>query len=358
MPDVESNPLFGLLTDALRAGPGSPEWHQAVGKLRADGLADSDEYRLLVAVREHLESGREYRSIRAGPGFTRRVMAAVEQERRHGRRPSGVPVANAIAVVAGVVVLGLLVALAYQLFPRGGAGGGGETVEELEQTYFPTELAAARFDGAVPAGWRTVGALPLEAGRTGLRPAPATQPGAPSTTAAPTTVATSPEPVGGAVVAPAALPATDPFAAVVQLRPGRPTDDLIVQVFVSAEGDFSPDKATTANELVWLIQGTKQKVVVGDRVEAEAPRTEPAATANGGGGSGGGSSGAAKADPLTVRVVVGKQQAVVSVGSQRLWAGPHGLANKPRTVGVRFIRVDGTKPAEPSVVQSVRVLKK
>jgi hypothetical protein len=67
---------------------------------------------------------------------------------------------------------------------------------------------------------------------------------------------------------------------------------------------------------------------------------------------------AAKADPLTVRVVVGRQQAVVSVGSQRMWAGPHGLANKPRTVGVRFIRVDGTKPADPSVVQSVRVLKK
>ncbi len=41
MPDIESNPLFGLLTDALRAGPGSPEWHQAIGRLRADGLPSS-----------------------------------------------------------------------------------------------------------------------------------------------------------------------------------------------------------------------------------------------------------------------------------------------------------------------------
>src|SRR4051812_48367275 len=67
MPDaVETNPLFPLLTDALRAGPGSPEWHQAVAKLRAEGLADSDEYKLLVTVREHLASGRDYKSIRAG----------------------------------------------------------------------------------------------------------------------------------------------------------------------------------------------------------------------------------------------------------------------------------------------------
>ena len=340
MPDIESNPLFGLLTDALRAGPGSPEWHQAVGRLRADGLADSDEYRLLVAVRENLESGRDYRSIRAGPGFTRKVMEAVDRERQQGgNRPrAGLPVANVIAVLSGVVILGLLATLAYRLFPRGGGAGGEQTIEELEQTFFPTEVAAARFEGTVPAGWRTVGGLPLEPGKVGLRPAPATQPAV----AADTRPA---EPVGGAALAPAALPADEPFAVVVQLKPGRPTEDLIVQVFVSAEGDFSSDKATSSNELVWLIQGSKQKVIVGDRVEVDAQRPD-AGTA------------AARADPLTVRLVVGKQLAVVSTGSQRLWAGPNGLANKPRTVGVRFIRVDGTKPIDPSVVQSVRVLKK
>ena len=272
MPDIESNPLFGLLTDALRAGPGSPEWHQAVGRLRADGLADSDEYRLLVAVRENLESGRDYRSIRAGPGFTRKLMEAVDRERQHGGRPGGLPVANIIAVVAGVVILGLLATLAYRLFPRPGTGGGDQTIQELEQTFFPSELAAARFDGAIPAGWRTVGALPLEPGRTGLRPAPPTQPPTPLAT---TAAATGPaEPTGGAVLAPQTIPADEPFAVVVQLRPGRPTEDLIVQVFVSAEADFSADKATSSNELVWLIQGAKQKVVAGDRVEVEAPRPE------------------------------------------------------------------------------------
>jgi hypothetical protein len=165
-------------------------------------------------------------------------MAAVEQERRHGRRPSGVPVANVIAVVAGVVVLGLLVALAYQLFPRGGAGGGGETVEELEQTYFPTELAAARFDGAVPAAggpsarsrWRP--AAPAcgprrRRSRPRRRRPPRRRPARPTRSA-------------GRWIAPAALPAADPFAAVVQLRPGRPADDLIVQVFVSAGERLQP----------------------------------------------------------------------------------------------------------------------
>lgn len=339
MPDLESNPLFGLLTDALRAGPGSPEWHQAVGKLRADGLADSDEYRLLVNVREHLESGRDYRSIRAGPGFTRKVMDAVDQERRQpGGRAAGLPVANIIAVASGIVILGLLAALVYQLFPRPGSGGD-QTVEELEQTYFPTELAAARFEGAVPADWRTVGVLLLEGGKTGLRPAAAAPPATGEADAA-----TASEPVGGAVLAPESVPPDEPFAVVVQLKPGRPTEDLIVQVFVSAERDFSADKATSGNELAWLIQGTRQKVVVGDRVEADAQRPEPA--------TGG------RPDPVEVRWVVGKQLAVASAGGQRLWAGPHGLAAKPRAVGVRFIRVDGTKPVDPSVVQSIRVLKK
>ena len=66
--DFDSDAFLTLLTDALRAGPGSPQWHDALRTLRAGGIEHADEYRLLVAAREHLESGREYRSIRAGPG--------------------------------------------------------------------------------------------------------------------------------------------------------------------------------------------------------------------------------------------------------------------------------------------------
>ena len=88
MPDTEtqfeSDADLKLLTDALRAGPASPQWHEAVTQLRAGGVngsdASADEYRLLVAARENLESGREYRSVRAGPGFTRKVMLPLAPE--------------------------------------------------------------------------------------------------------------------------------------------------------------------------------------------------------------------------------------------------------------------------------------
>src|SRR5882757_4169178 len=80
MPDtaIESDPLFTLLTDALRAGPGSPQWSQAVAAIRTRG-AEGDEYQALITARDNLESGRDYRSVRAGAGFTRKVLSSIEQ---------------------------------------------------------------------------------------------------------------------------------------------------------------------------------------------------------------------------------------------------------------------------------------
>src|SRR5437879_5738220 len=91
--DFESDQFLQLLTDALRSGPGSPEWHGAVTSLRGGNGSvamapdRAAEYELLIAARQHLESGRDYRSIRAGAGFTRRVMEAVEREPDSGGNP-------------------------------------------------------------------------------------------------------------------------------------------------------------------------------------------------------------------------------------------------------------------------------
>lgn len=333
--EIESSPLFGLMTDALRAGPGSPEWHQAVAKLRAEGLADSDEYRLLVNVREHLESGRDYRSIRAGAGFTKKVMDAIAAEKPPAPPRRKLPLATIIAVVSLAVVVGVAAYVIYQLTTKNNVAQ--STVEELEQSYFPTEIASAKLDSTtLPAGWKTIGSLPLEATKNGLKP----------TLAATTTNATQPTTQGGALVFPQPIAADQPFAVMVQLKPGRASDGLIVQVFVSAEGDFSADKATSSNELVWLLQGTRQKVVLADsRVEFDQPRSDPAATGG-------------KAEGMTVRVVVDRQFAVVTNNGQRLWAGPNGLAAKPRTVGVRFLSMNDGKAIDPSVIQSVKVLRK
>ena len=54
--DLQSDQFMTLLTDALRSGPGSPEWNQAVKALRASGQ-NADEYAMLTAARESLAGG-------------------------------------------------------------------------------------------------------------------------------------------------------------------------------------------------------------------------------------------------------------------------------------------------------------
>src|SRR5690606_40903756 len=76
--DLHSEQFLTLLTDALLAGPGSPQWQEAVSILRRAG-AEGDEYAMLITAREHLESGRPYRAVRPGPNFTRKVLAEVER---------------------------------------------------------------------------------------------------------------------------------------------------------------------------------------------------------------------------------------------------------------------------------------
>src|SRR3954451_15416902 len=113
--DLESEQFMTLLTDALRAGPGSPEWHQAVGVLRASGgAAGADEYQMLVRAREDLESGRDYRSVKAGAGFTRKVMRAIEEE--GAGKPKGLPSASLIAILATGVILAVVVVIAATMF--------------------------------------------------------------------------------------------------------------------------------------------------------------------------------------------------------------------------------------------------
>ena len=330
MPDVETNPMFPMLTDALRAGPGSPEWHQAVAKLRAEGLADTDEYKMLVSVREHLASGRDYRSVRAGPGFTRKLMEGIERERQVGsRKSSGLPVANILAVVSVLVIMVVIGYVAYQVVSKSAGAQG--AVAELENAYFPTKLLSDRFDAGMPIGWKEVGGLKLEAGKTGLKPASG---------ASAASGATASGAAGGALVSTQAVPSDQPFALEVELKPGKPTEDLIVQVFVATESDFSSDKSTSSNELVWLMQGGRQKVVRGsdNKTLFEGARPEPA---NG--------------KPVTVRVAVNKEFAVVWANGQKVYADTNGLAAKPRSVGVRFLRVDGSKLVDPTLVQSVSV---
>src|SRR4051812_4481841 len=113
--DLQSDEFMTLLTDALRAGPGSPEWSQAVKTLRASDQ-NVDEFTLLSQAREHLESGKDYRSVRAGPGFTRKLLAGIDEE---AKGTGGVPTAGIIALLAAGTLL-VIVAIIGVMFLKSG----------------------------------------------------------------------------------------------------------------------------------------------------------------------------------------------------------------------------------------------
>src|SRR4051812_29799408 len=162
--DIDADPFLKLLTDALRAGPGSPDWHQAVQQLRAGGVQHADEIQMLIDARERLESGRAYREVRAGPEFTRKVMAGIDAEPAN-RRPA-VPAANLIAIGGALVVLIVLGLVGYWLLHAPA-----NTNEDLNNVYFATTVAEANFTESLPATWRSIGPMPLDP-TAGLRAKP------------------------------------------------------------------------------------------------------------------------------------------------------------------------------------------
>jgi hypothetical protein len=323
-PDIEKDPFLVLLTDALRAGPGSPEWRDAVAKLKVAGADGTDEYRLLIEAREALESGKEYRSVQAGPGFTRKLLTHLEREPHARTSRWRFPLAGFIATVAGLVILGAIALIVYKLVPRNPVNPGTRSgIDDLQSTYFPTQVLATSFDaGALPPGWRTIGSLPVTADK-GLRPGDAAVPEGGY--------------IGGGIVMVDPLAAAQPFSAQVTLRIQGTGEALIPQIFVANSPDFSPDRATGQQELVWQLQGNEQKVVVGGRVEKQSPIPGHAQT-------------------LKVRLILNKDLAIVESDGRRLWAGPNALGDRPRYLGVRFLRTSGKSNGDVSV-QSVQVQK-
>src|SRR5947199_4461249 len=108
--DFESDQFLQLLTDALRAGPGSPEWHEAVEALRTNGIEQKDEYRLLISARENLEKGKDYRSVRAGAGFARKLNDALDSEPVAKKSPATTGI---VAIVSAALLLGAAGVILY-----------------------------------------------------------------------------------------------------------------------------------------------------------------------------------------------------------------------------------------------------
>ena len=315
--DFESAQLE-LLTDALRAGPGTPQWRDALATL--DVTPGADEFRLLCAARERLASGRNYREVRAGPMFTRRVFDAIEDDQA-AAAPKALPSANWIAALSAAVILAILGVVAYLVVPRAQTTPAGDG---LAQTYFVDTRAASRFENDLGVAWSAFGPLAVQA-KAGLRPV---------------LVGLDPQTFrGGGAVYDGDLPADQPFSVEASVRLAKPNNDIVVQVFVAADRTFAAQSATSAHELVWQVRGADTSVYLPDGTVAA---TGPKARAG---------------QQLDARVSIKGAQAAVELNGRRVWTGANQLdSTAPRAVGVRFLAGAAAKPSDAPVVESIRVL--
>ncbi|MGB7160510.1 MAG: hypothetical protein WBD40_20765 [Tepidisphaeraceae bacterium] len=320
--DFETDPTLTLLTDALRAGPGTPLWRDAVSKLREQGGDQADEYLLLCTAREHLASGKSYKEIHAGPGFSRKVMEAVEQERNGATRAA--PTAGFIAMISAAVVIGVVGIAGYFLWRSSGAAAPPPT--DLSQIHF-TETVLDVPLNAAPAGWKTIGALPMKFEK-GLRP-----------DAAPTVA--DQEYAGGALLWSEPIAPGQAAQVEVDVRLPSPESKVVAQVFVTDDPALSETRATSPSELVWSYRNGEASVVLPTgRLDVETFKP------------------GAKQQRLDVRIQFDGRSAAVDTGGKRLWSGEHGLnTTKPRYVGLRFLAPAGEPPDGAAAFASISVKK-
>jgi hypothetical protein len=310
----ENDEFLKLLTDALRAGPGSPQWHEAVLRLRQSEMAEADEYKMILTAREHLESGRDYRAIHAGPGFTRKVMQQIDDE---ASRPAHVgPSATMLAIFGGMVLLAavaVLVVIIVRSSPPGQA-----TLDDLRQTIFSRSTVSVNFaqDG-IPGDWRTLGIEPV-AGPRGIRGG--VQKGSDR------------EYRRGALYMPIPLSADELFAVEASLHMANPTDRLDLHLFVSED----PAAAQPRDFVVDLKNG-----------DLAAYRPD---------GSAAGKLVKLPRGDVQLTMKLDSRHIIVEAGGETLYAGPHGLSpDTHRYPGIRFL-TRGQETADVTV-QAIRIRK-
>jgi hypothetical protein len=314
---MDIDPFMQLLTDALRAGPGSPEWHQAVARVKGGETGDGDEYALLVQARENLASGKQYRQIRAGAGFTRKLLANIDADiQAHKKSPLS---ASLISYLGAGLVIGVLAFVLFYLTQQGGTG----STEDLSSLFFSSTVTAASLQGPLPAAWHLIGPLPVD-------PAKGLIPIGPQASA---------DFQGGGVVTSTPMQATEPFAVEATFQFQHVSDECVPQLFVTDEPQFSADRGTSPHELVWLVRDQAAQVALPSGELASATKK------------------IVDTQSVAVRIVVGSTNAVITCDGNVLWSGVSQLSNKPRYVGVRLLCRKADKRSLVSV-KDLRVLTK
>ena len=314
--DAEADATLRLVTDALRAGPGSPEWSAAVEQTAADGRDPRlDEYAVLLAARDRLAAGRAYRSVRAGPGFGRRLMGRVDAIAATSR-PQRSPLAPGFfALVGAGLVVGVVGIVLSTLFRSGSPELAGQG--DLAKAYFSHSVASASLDAPLPGGWRSIGSLSLDPTH-GLTLPPNRQ------------VPAGDGYVGGGLATVRPVDADEPLSVQATFRFGRLGPECVPQLFVADADDFSADRGVATHELAWVVQDGAGQVVAADGRVA-APRLPVQSSGD-----------------VAVKIVLGPTgDAAVVCNGTTLWSGPSGLADgHPRRAGVRLLYRRGTPPAD------------
>lgn len=300
----ESDALLKLLTEALRRGPGSPEWHSAVSSLRNLDSPAVDEYRLLITARERLESGRQYREVRAGPAFTRELFDQLESAAAVSRRPTIGLIVRLLCLLVLVGAVAMVVMYTVQAAPN--------DAQQLSRRLFITPVRSWTFE-QMPSELRVVGPLPLETRNNVLRSA------GPDTT----------EPVGGLLYAddPLDLQRGTCVEARIEYRPGKSSVALALMPDAILNGQL----AANEGELALVVDNN------GVHVSAPAMATAPRALAGG---------------QHVLRIKAADGAAVAEVDGQIIWSGNLKLGTRG-FVAVRLIR---NGRANEVAVRSLRVL--
>lgn len=300
----ESDAMLKLLTEALRRGPGSPEWHSAVSSLKNLNSPDADEYRMLITARERLESGRAYREVRAGPAFTRELFGQLEATPASARCVTLGLVVRLLCLLTLVGAIGVVVMCVAQAGPH--------DARQLSSRLFVTPVRSWTFD-PIPPELHHVGPLPMETRNGGLR----------------TGTRDISEPMGGLLYADEPLNLLR--GTCVELRFDYRPGPTAVQLTLMSDAIVNGDLVAASKELALVCDNSG--VHVSTPVSATAPR-------------------ALSAGPHLLRLKVAGGEAVAEVDGQVVWNGAPHMGSRG-FVAVRMIR-DGK--ANDVTVKSLRVL--
>lgn len=302
---LQSDQFQELLAEALRAGPGAPAWKQAVDTLRAAGK-DSEEYAMLCRAREDLESGRDYRSIKAGPGFTHKLMGEIDRAEPSRWSFASANIITGLAI--SVVVILVTVALYFAFSPA----NADRSVTQLAEMFFTEAKLTTEFRNELPAEYGPIGSLPVKLDQ-GLRPE------VPSDK--------SEQYVGGGVYLKTPIRAEQTVALETSIEFKEASTVTIAQLFVTDTPEFAQTTGLSAHELVCAVESGRVRAVLPDGTAAgEMPLVLGESSA------------------ANLRIRLSRTAAVVEHNNKIIWSGSHQL-NEPRYVGIRFLTRGGESPA-------------